>query len=467
MEEQNDHELDEFCFRCSAKDPRYDVSPRESLYNPWPLLARSDQLEYTRSQPLVRMWYSPISFDAVFDTNERQKHTPANPTQLTADARADFITWFNALHEGGHLWCLDWTPAKELAKVYQAHIYTVVKQLLFEQRLRTSRIERLWKRFIVYSGKLNEIAKSIGFVEELVATANAIAAMEAYTQPGMVWAGFQDELEACKEEAFQQETEVFSDFQATHARFAPLMHLMYSDPTLRSYVMPLLQPVHIPEALDLPYAMNSRENMQTVLSLIEGIDRAEVVMQRLQPLHQEMLSGWRIVLGLHVAGMQEAQEEDDPDDTIVRMLWRMTRSDSEAGTTESVAEQAALMVEQVRNRIATPHMARVGPDFFAGLAPARDKRQAFIGVKVQWFTTADRSANDTLIGDFLNVVFFEGLRQQLRKRKGIVCPLSGYDHVLGCRCPERTYKALKRLSKLATKDEAFGPGEWSLLPCRR
>jgi hypothetical protein len=467
MEEQNDLELEEFCFRCSAKDPRYDAPAREPLHNPWPLLARSDQLEYTRSQPLVRMWYSPISFDAVFDTNERQKLTPATAAQSIAESRDDFITWFNALHEGGHLWCLDWTPAKELAKTYQAHIYTVIKHLLFDQRLRASRIERLWKRFDVYSGKLNEIAKNIGFVEELVATANAIAAMEVHTQSGRVWGGFQDELETCRVAALRQEAEVFSDFQATHDRFAPLMRLMYRDLALRSYVMPLLQPVRVPEAPGLPYAMNSRENLQMVLSLIEGIDSAEEVIQRLQPLNEESVAGWKVVLGLQIAGMQEPHEEDDPDDTIVQMLWRISRSDLVAGAVESVAEQATLMVEQVRNRIAAPQTGRLGPDFFAGLWPGTDKGQAFIGMKLRWFNTADRSAADTLIEEFLNVVFFEGLRQQLRKRKGIICPLSGFDHVLHCRCPERTYKAIKRLSKLAAKDEAFGPGEWALLPCKR
>ena len=102
---------------------------------------------------------------------------------------------------------------------------------------------------------------------------------------------------------------------------------------------------------------------------------------------------------------------------------------------------------------------------FIGLWPVIDKGQALIGIRIRPIDNADVS--DTLLKDLLNVVFFEGLRQQLRRRKGIVCPLSCMFHALACRCDEKKYKAIKRLSKLAAKDEAFGPGEWSLLPCKR
>lgn len=471
MEEQNDHELEEFCFRCSAKNPCYDAPVREPLHNPWPLLARSDQPEYMRSQPVVRMVYSPIPLPAVFDTNERYKHMPANPAQLSTVARADFVTWFNALHEGGHLFSLDWTPIKELAKLCQAGIYTAIQQLLFQPRLRTSRIELLWMRFNGYSRKFGEIAKNIGFVEELVATANAITALEEHIQSGRAWAGFQDELEACKEAALQQEEEVFSDFQATYARFAPLMRLMYRNPALRSYVMPLLQPVRLYKESGLDHVdgiKNSQENLQTILSLIEGIDSANEVRQRLQPLYQEMLSGWHIVLVPYVIGMGDMQgtpEEGDLKEWIVQLLWRITRGDIVGGPVESVegvVEQVTLMIEQIRQRINTGRP--VGSAVLAGLSPATDKGQTLIGMNLQKFGTVD--ITDTLSEDILNVIFFEGLRQQLRRRKGIVCPLSCCFHVFDCRCGERRYKAVKRLSKLA-KDGAFGPGEWSLLPCKR
>jgi hypothetical protein len=119
-------------------------------------------------------------------------------------------------------------------------------------------------------------------------------------------------------------------------------------------------------------------------------------------------------------------------------------------------------VEQIRERITTGQP--VGPAVWAGLERATDKGQAIIGWNMQAVAKADLT--DALTEDFLPVIWLEGIRQQLRKKKGIVCPLSCSFNVLRCRCTARWYKAVNRLSKLA-KDGAFGPGEWSLLPCKR
>jgi hypothetical protein len=66
--------------------------------------------------------------------------------------------------------------------------------------------------------------------------------------------------------------------------------------------------------------------------------------------------------------------------------------------------------------------------------------------------------------DHRAILFFEGLRQQLLARKGIICPFN-----LGrirCQCTKEIHSSLARLSSLAA-DGLFGSGEWSSLPCKR
>jgi hypothetical protein len=230
--------------------------------------------------------------------------------------------------------------------------------------------------------------------------------------------------------------------------------------------MPLLQPVRFYEEAGETYIdviNNSQENLQTILSLIEGIDNPKEVIQRLQPMHQELISGWHNVLASYVVGMQDNPEKPDLEMWIARMLWRINQCDPIPEAGEDIEEQTGQMLEQMRKRIARPR-GNIGPMYFVGLWPATDKVQALI----RWSTVqlGPDPITDALFEDFACILRFEGVRQQLRRRRGIICPLSTIGHTLRCCCPARWYKAMKRLSKLA-KDGAFGPGEWSSLPCKR
>src|SRR5215813_11483180 len=99
MEEQ--HELEAFCFRCSAKDPRCDPTGYGVIQNAWPALAPSHAMDFMRSQPLTRIFYSPIPLtDLSTISANRQKQRSKRPQ---ADEQADFIDWLSWLHEYVHL----------------------------------------------------------------------------------------------------------------------------------------------------------------------------------------------------------------------------------------------------------------------------------------------------------------------------------------------------------------------------
>jgi hypothetical protein len=110
-----------FCFHCSFPDPRFSATSGTSLCNPWPLLVQSNDLDIVISQPLIRTCYSPSPFVEVCALRSKRRKD-----------QYDFIDWFNFLHEAVHLWYLDWTPAKELAKIYLAFCYDILSRLVLD-----------------------------------------------------------------------------------------------------------------------------------------------------------------------------------------------------------------------------------------------------------------------------------------------------------------------------------------------
>ena len=87
---------------------------------------------------------------------------------------------------------LDWTPAKELAKIPLALSYSQIFQLMCvgtsSHPSRTEAAKRVWERFLGNTHILEEIMRAIEFVEELFATEMLIKALEERTRPGRKWA---------------------------------------------------------------------------------------------------------------------------------------------------------------------------------------------------------------------------------------------------------------------------------------
>ena len=455
-------ELAGFCFRCSTKAPRFDPSRRKLTYNPWPLLAPSKASDYMHSQPLIRAFYSPTEPEAVFTIKQRRARASSDKEPHTVTDVYDFLDWFNYLHEFGHLWFLDWTPAKELAKIYLALSYDLLFQLMFDKKLSHRRAQGLGRELAFCTSRLREIAQNIGFVEELVATTVANLTMENQTRPGGMWAGFDEEFDMARSISLE------SEFGETYDRVVPLVDQMRSDPALAAFIIPLLQPVRISEIDSEPYAVNAREGLDTILDRLAGVESLEVAKGLLQDLSQETIASWQEVLGLQLNAVGEDSIDKDYRRisyyrAFAKALWKITRG---ALSDDPSDEWIADAPRRFQDHLATNHLP-LGAGTLVILYPRVRARHHFVGL--HWLDVGENfsttPASDDLRRTHLGIVYCEGLRQQAVKGTGFACPYN-VDGTSRCQCTRANQEALVRLSDLAS-DGVFGSGIWSRPPCRR
>jgi hypothetical protein len=449
----DENELAGFCFRCSAKDPRFDPDSHIPIHNPWPMLAPSHALDYMRSQPLVRVFYSPVPFTTL--SSIRAKRLKSRTSRITAADRADFLDWFNWLHEYTHLWQLEWTPAKEVAKTYLATSYALIHMLMYDDKPSDWLAERVWDSFRRCTLQVARIVQNIGFVEELFATAIALRDMEEQMQPGGMWAGFEEELETLKAQSIEQEEAIFPRFREQYERIKPLVQLM-RDPVIRAGITPLLQPVKYPDNAE-PFAVDTRENLNRILQLTDAGDHVEVNATRLRPLAQEVASEWRLALGLQIEYARTPLVEEGGRRIVhgqfAKSLWNISRGQFD-DTIEEVPSSFKFLDALQQGNWLGSNLIMLTQEVY--------RRRGIIGAN--WFPVIDTPLPEEVQAEHFEVLFFEGLRQQILIRKGFVCPFSkGRVH---CRCKSTIRKGLMRLAAFA-EDGVFGPGEWSPLPCKR
>ncbi len=452
-----------FCFRCSAKDPRHDSSRwREPLHNPWPLLVPNGGLEYVRSSPLVRAFYSPVDLRSVLTIRARREAEGGRSS--TASDHDDFRDWLIWLHETAHLYYLDWTPAKELAKIHLAFSHAAILNLLFISELRDEHIAANWLSLERSAQQLDQIELNIVYVEELIATAISLRAMKKETANGGLWTGFTETLEALREEFLDQD-DYLPGFRDAYERIASLIELMYGNAGFVALVMPLLQPVVIGSASTaLPYALDSRTRLKEIIDLLEGVDHPVIAADAVQRLAEEEVSTWRILLSLQLDAIGESSAGRGDFmrhySSMVHRLWRITRGNIPDGPTNDTIEQAGKSVAGIRSQVMAGKS--FGPTGLLNLHPHWQGGRRYIGL-VEWPLDADSSSEKLQI-DHRMVLFCEGLRQQLLAGKGINCP-NNIDGTRHCYCPKPIRQSMKRLADVAGAG-AFGPGQWSQLPCR-
>lgn len=458
-----------FCFRCSARDPHHDAGRTpSSLSNPWPLLAPADGLAYTRAHPLIRAMYSPRDLRGVIAFRAERARSPRVAAAATEEELVAFRDWLILTHEFGHLYYLQWTPAKELARTYLAMSYDVIVELMTADRLSDRQVVAAWQTLLRWTHGLAQIEDNIAVVEELVATTIALTTMEMHTQPGGLWAGFGDVLSRIKAEFVRAEEEVFpeSGFGALLERFTPLYRLMYGNTEFIAFMMPLLQPITImaDATQSLPHALDARAHLETVLTRVDGCETAIAAAEGLRELEQDALNSWWSALWLQISfGWDEtspAEGNFGPRAALVRRLWQLSRGAFPVGDGD-VAAAATQSIEVSRAEILTggEHL-RSGNLVF--LQPGASRRRRVIGV--EWWSEAMAGPEDVR-KDQRELVVLEGLREQLLSGQGIMCPRNP-DRASRCRCSLSWRKALLRLARLAQAG-AFGLGEWSALPCRR
>lgn len=437
------------------------------------MLAMCGQLEYMWSQPLIRACYTPVNLLDVFAVKQKRQQKSSTKSRLTEQDREDFRIWFSLLHETTHLWFLDWTPAKELAKVYLARCYDLILRLVFDEKPSWLSAESYWKSIELLEERLKQIEQNIVFVEELIAAVVSLGAMKTQVQPGGMWTGFHDELELLKAEALAVGDRFFPGFEEDFENITPLLRWMSNNPSVASHVVPLLQPIDVNVGDKLPRALDARSNLYSLVQLVDGVESAEEALLRLQPLIKESIQAWKIVLGIQIEMSQEAPIKEGGRWTtygrIAQALLRVSRAALEDGSVDSTGESSAQMIKRVQSTISAG--SPVGASTLAVLRRYTHKDRSFIGFR--WLDgsepTLAGAVQEEIKGDQLVILMLEGLREQLLAKRGIVCPCSVLSKQLnrgGCQCRPVLRRGLVRLSEWA-QDGLFGPGEWSPLPCKR
>lgn len=451
----NDQEvLGGFCFNCAVRSSQYptgipQTQPEHStqLQNPWPILVRSDKLDFYNTQPLVRAFYNVDSWD-----RPHRKLVASRP-----EDRVYLYTLFNRYHEFCHLSILDWTPAKELARLALSLCYDCIHVLAYS----LMPAEEVWDVFTKATADLMKIEENIGFVEELIATADAIAVTERTINPDNGWIGFQEEVERLKEIALAHEEKNFPGFRTAYEHFKPIIHLMRENSHLKSIVIPLLQPVIKNEDGSLSSA-NAHTHLEIVLDRWNRIKNAEEVICCLQDLVDQEREAWELTLDALLKAVKESANENgsyrpiDSDGSIEAMLWLISKGDQpdrymSKGVQAAWAERAEL---GTRNYLILQQKLYRNQRYIGSVYP---------GVDEESYANTSKDAQEARKLAHSKLLFFEGLRQQILARKGFICPHSAGRRRCQCDHPD-TQRNLQRLSHLAL-DGLFGPGDWSPPPC--
>ncbi len=463
--QEQEQEQGGFCFNCAAKVPQFAPAIPQTqqnytiqMQNPWPLLVLSSNLDFMRSQPLIRVMYTATPLATITDI--RLRRNQINRAKPHPEDRADFEDWFIYLHEFTHLLVLDWTPAKELAKLYLSLCYGFIFQLGSS----ALPAEEAWKEFTECTSYLNQIEKSIGFVEELFATALALKTMETLTLPGRTWTGFQEELEELKENALVNEEKHFTGFCAAYERTEPIINLMFGKDHLASYIVPILQPVLRVEGEYLR-AYDARARLDVILNLLEGVENVDEASRRLQGLNEQDKEDWRHVLDILMKWVEQpiSEEEDGIEHVyggFARRLWNISKGDLKDRSKDFFCCYSWPDITQAIERF---------QEVFSGGSPLGSGnvialQQKMYGAKrfLEMYYWGDLSISQVVKDDHVALLCYEGIRQQLVARKGFFCPFNRGRR--RCQCSPEGQKFLQQLSHLAF-DGLFGPGEWSSPPC--
>jgi hypothetical protein len=189
-------------------------------------------------------------------------------------------------------------------------------------------------------------------------------------------------------------------------------------------------------------------------------------------MNEEADSNWRAVLSWLIADARKPEIEESNVKFIhgafTQVLWRISRGELDDHSVEEPSQQAAQAAANFRNLISNS-LEPLGPGTLMFLEQKAYRGRKFIRpVFYNDFGGDPASIEEVNMYELQRshraILFFEGLRQQLLARKGIICPFN-----LGrkrCRCTKEIHSWLARLSKLAA-DGLFGSGEWSSLPCKR
>ncbi len=438
-----------FCFQCAEQALRSNVAP---ILTPG-------------TQPLINTVYFPTPYNDFAQSVLKRISHEATPT---GEDYYDLQDFFIFHHEIVHLQNLDWTPAKDLARIVLATCYAAIFRLLISDS--TQQVESAWKDLGTFTQRLNEIEKSIKFVEELFANAWTFRVLEVSTRPGGKWAGFGKLLETLKENVLNTEEDKFPGFSTAYDSIQPLISLLLNNPSISSVILPLLQPIE-EWGVKLPQAINAREHLERMLALpfirnypklppgkSEGWIEIKYYLEQMREKH---FRRWKQLLAL-MLNLSWGKEVISISTPFTLPLWLISHGDLPA---EGSYEDAMLHASQTLRDLGNLRSRfNIKPNIYASLEPRVGRKgQGFIGVRLG--THRNGKVDEDEADSILNLLLFEAIRQQLIARKGIICPFNQGRRL--CQCPPARREALDRLYHIA-KDTFFKKDElndWNPLPC--
>lgn len=381
-----------FCFPCGVAAGQ-DSTSNTVEYNPFPFL-RLGEGQYLRSHPLVRACYSPMTLDELPAILARRRSAPPSASASKQD-RADFRQWFIFMHELAHLWYLDWTPAKELAKLYLSYAYdcldVYISSLLRiswsarKVRAQAARMLDLW------NAQLSTIEQTIGRTEELIATAVPALVLEKHTEEGGLWGGLADDLDALVKDCLAAQENAFPGFREDFEKILPLVRLMMGDAGLRVYIAPLLQPVRMNDPPSNPHAVDATNQLETLATLIRAGEAKRELEPQLRDLRDDMLGEWFVLLGLLIESLREPAMSDIDRRFgyrgMGRLLWQITRGELQPASPEMLVEQAG---ETLKNmQLTAIESGRLGPESLLVASPESGKHARTLVLHEARLTSAD------------------------------------------------------------------------------
>ncbi len=272
MNKQGEH--NSFCFRCAVPTTGSHEAIQQSqneqpslLQNPWPLLAANPDIYTVRANPLIRSVYFPTHLGET-DREIKRILREKRKEQLTEENIGIFKNAFILWHEEAHFQYMDWTPAKDLARIYLALSYMCIAIMLSFQAESESEWEVIldhWKSLESYGQNLNQIEESIGFVEEVFANAWTIQIMEGYMRQGDLWEGYKEQLIEIKKQIEIEEEYHQLGFRKAYKDIQPLVYLSIINQSLRPYIIALLEPIEEWGGDSHGLAMDAYENLKKML----------------------------------------------------------------------------------------------------------------------------------------------------------------------------------------------------------
>jgi hypothetical protein len=446
-----------FCFSCSTSLSHLQSEPRPTTTLPsaWPSLVPEFGLDHIRSQPVLRLWYWPIPWEDVLQRLRDVGATSPSGERKHSPQVSDALQTFSFMHEMGHLWYLDWTPAKEVARTEFAISYGLVAALMYSHRT-DANLGRIWPRLRASQDRLDTSGERINLVEETVATAAAVEAIKSQTGQGERWSDCAEEMESFVAEVLK-EAGALPGFSDLFPAAIGLVREMRSSPAVVAAVVPLLQGVG-PEPRG---AVDRTVDLRSLWLLLKGASSTEEKLRRLQPLNAQHDHEWKAALASQLEAMVELDDESDRDGVQVhnfaRRLWQISKGEPDQTTGMSPAQLAASSVSRFRGTIGRGD--RIGPGSTLLIQPTTLGQGGPGMLSVSWWS--DTIENEGLKADHLRIAIMEALRQQIRERRGFICPYYG---AAACACGPFMREGIGHLYDLG-RAGLFGPGDWSRPPC--